>query len=95
MEGEQDMLVVSEVASASLAQMLQQREFPEGTAIRLVQAPKGMALQSDTQREGDTVFEHEGRTVLLLDAQVSELLSNSTLDMEGDTLALRHANSNE
>lgn len=89
------MLVVSETASARLAQMLEQMEFPEGAAVRLVQEPNGVALQTDDQRSGDATFEYEGRTVLLLDAQISELLSDSTLDMEGDTLTLRHPNSDE
>ena len=36
------------------------------------------------------MFQHEGRTVLLLDAQVSEMLAQDTLDFEGKKLTLQH-----
>jgi hypothetical protein len=36
----------------------------------------------DNARPGDETFDYEGRTVLMLDAQVSQVLDDSTLDVE-------------
>jgi len=85
------MLTVTEAASARLAEILKQEEFPEEAAIRFVREAGGLRLQSDNERPGDTTFQHEGRTVLLLDEQVSELLADETLDVDGPKLALRGA----
>ena len=83
------MLTVTEAASARLRQMLEQQSMPEETAVRFVYEGQGVALQQDRERAGDTTFQHEGRTVLLLDAQVSELLAEDTLDLEGTKLKLQ------
>ena len=87
------MLVVTEAARAHLAQMLGQEGVPEAAAVRLVREADGVTLQSDAERQGDQTFEHGGRTVLVLDAQISELLSESTLDIEESKLTLRHPKS--
>jgi hypothetical protein len=54
---------------------------------------QGVALRRDSERAGDATFQHEGRTVLLLDAQMAELLADGTLDMDGAKLTLRHPKS--
>lgn len=82
------MLTVTEAASARLAQILSQQGLPEDIAVRLVHEGQGIALQQDSERAGDTTFQHEGRTVLLLDAEVSALLAGNTLDIEGAKLTL-------
>lgn len=84
------MLTVTQAASARLAEILSQEGLPEGTAIRLVQEGQGLGMQPDNERPGDKTFEHEGQIVLLLDAQVAELLSDDTLDVEEAKLTLRH-----
>jgi len=85
------MLTVTEAARARLAQILIENNLPEGTAVRLVCEGQRIALQRDSEREGDTTFDHEGRVVLLLDTEVSELLAEDTLDVEGSGLTLRHS----
>ena len=89
------MLTVTDAASAHLAQMLKQHDAPEDTAVRLVYEGQGVALRRDRERAGDATFQHEGRTVLLLDAQISELLAKDTLDLEGAQLALHPASDRE
>ena len=84
------MLTVTEAASARLAEMLKQQDVPADIAVRFVHEGEGVGLRPDNEREGDTAFQHEGRTVLLLDAQVSELLVDDTLDVEDAKLTLRH-----
>ncbi len=50
----------------------------------------------DGERPGDTPFKHQGRTVLLLDERVSQLLESETLDVKqtakGNRLTLRRGN---
>jgi hypothetical protein len=89
------MLTVTEAAGTRLAQMVRQRGLPDEIAIRFIYGGQGINLQQDSQRAGDMTFKHEGRTVLLLDAQVSELLADDTLDLEGARLTLRHPNEGE
>ena len=89
------MLTVTEAASVRFAQMLKQQSMPEEIAVRFVYEGQGVASQQDSERAGDTTFQHEGRTVLLLDAQVSELLAEDTLDLEGAKLALKHPKDGE
>lgn len=84
-----EVLTVTEAARARLAQMLKQRDALEDIAVRFVYEGQGIALQYNSERTGDTTFQHEGRTVLLLDAQVSELLAENTLDLEGTKLKLQ------
>ena len=43
----------------------------------------------------DETFQYEGRTVLLLDAQVSELLAEDKLDIGSAKLKLQHAKESE
>ena len=82
------MLTVTETASAQLAQILKEQDAPEDIAIRFVPEGQGIALRQDSERAGDTTFQHQDRTVLLLDAQVSELLGEATLSVEGAQLTL-------
>jgi Fe-S cluster assembly iron-binding protein IscA len=89
-------LTVTEAARAHLAQLLAQQDVPEDIAVRFVyEEGEGIALQPDSERAGDTAFQHEGQTVLVMDAQVSELLAEDTLDLEGTKLALQHPQEGE
>ncbi len=86
---ELEVLTVTEAASAHLAQMIKRQNWSENIAVRIVYEGQSAALRQDSERTGDTTFQHEGRTVLLLDAQVSELLAEDTLDLEGTKLKLQ------
>jgi len=83
------MLTVTEAAGARLAQILAQEDFPDEVAIRLVREERGIGMQPDSERPGDATFEHDGRLVLLLDEQTSQLLVDDTLDVEGAKLTLK------
>ena len=76
------MLTVTESASAHLAEMLDEANAPGGAAARFVNGPEGLSLAMDAKRDGDETFEHDGRTVLLVAQDVSELLTDKTLDMK-------------
>jgi Fe-S cluster assembly iron-binding protein IscA len=86
------MLNVTEPASQHLAKLLDDAEAPEGAAARFVHGENGLALQVDEPKDDDQTHEHQGRTVLLIDPQVADLLQNKTLDVreteEGTALEL-------
>ena len=76
------MLTMTIDAGEHLKSLLEQAEAPENAAARFVASDDGLSLHVDEPRPGDETIEHEGRTVLLLDAQIAELLADRTLDIE-------------
>ncbi|UCD28480.1 MAG: hypothetical protein JSV03_15575 [Planctomycetota bacterium] len=76
------MLTVTEPASAHLANMLVEAEAPEDVAVRFILQGKGLAMGLDREQPEDDSFDHQGKTVLLMDKQISELLTDKTLDVE-------------
>jgi Fe-S cluster assembly iron-binding protein IscA len=89
------MLTLTTAASEYLNGILTNEQTPDDAAVRIVAEQQGLAMKLDTPRPGDATFDHEGRTVLLLDESVKQLLGDSTLDVEatatGTTLAIRPA----
>ncbi len=88
------MLTVTDSARSQLSSMLDEADLPEGAAARLVVDDQGcLGIHSDTERAGDSIWEHEGRTVLLVDEQVAESVDERILDTmkteEGVGLKLR------
>jgi Fe-S cluster assembly iron-binding protein IscA len=84
------MFTVTDTACAHIAKMLNSQGAPADIAVRFVLEADSIALKPDQERDGDTAFEHDGRIVLVLDAQVLELLADDTLDVEDEQLTLRH-----
>lgn len=87
------MLNITTPAAEHLAKLLDEADAPEGTAARFVVEQEGLVLQVDSPREDDQTIEHEGKPLLVLDAQVAELLDDKTLALEetedGPTLAIQ------
>ncbi|MFW6039082.1 MAG: hypothetical protein ACOC9P_01235 [bacterium] len=87
------MLTITEPAANHLGKLLDEAEAPEGTAARCVASEEGLSLQIDSPGENDHTFEHDGKTLLVLDPQVAELLSDKTLAFEqtddGPALAIQ------
>lgn len=89
------MLTVTDAASARLAEILRQQSMPEEIAVRFGCEGQGIVARQDSERAGETTFQHAGRTVLLLDAQVSEVLAEDTLDLMGAKLTLKRPKEGE
>ena len=89
------MLTVTEAASAHLARMLNEQNAPEEIAVRFVPEEEGIALRHDSERPGDTTFQRQDRTILVLDAAVSELLAEDTLYVEDAQLTLQSPDNGE
>jgi hypothetical protein len=80
------MLTVTESAGVYLTEVLVQANAGEDTAVRFVAQDSKLAPYLDNERPGDATFDHDGRTVLLLDEGIAQTLVNSTLDVkETDT----------
>jgi len=73
------MLTLSEAAGSLLGQLLDKAEAPEDSAVRFVSGSSGLNMKVDKPHPGDAKFTHEGKTVLVLDERISELLAERTL----------------
>lgn len=76
------MLQVTEPALAHLADMLQQSDAPDDAAIRFVVSQEGVQLALAQTDDAAETFDHDGKTVLVLDEQTSQLLADRVLQTE-------------
>ena len=76
------MLNVSESACANLSKLLSDSGAPDGACVRFILEGEELSLTLDGEKPGDATFVHEGKTVLVIDEDVSQSLSNKTLDVE-------------
>jgi Fe-S cluster assembly iron-binding protein IscA len=95
------MLNVTSQARVELLAMLVQtlEQMPatpnegEDIAFRIVSSEGALGLALDATREGDTTIDHDGFSVLLVDAATSDALDGLTLDIvetsQGRSLTLR------
>jgi hypothetical protein len=80
-EKEVVMFTMTETAGEYLTTLLDSANAEEETAIRLVLEGNTLTPTLDSARPGDATFDHEGRMVLVLDAQVTQVLAESMLDV--------------
>jgi len=76
------MFMLTETAGEYLISVLDDANASEETAIRFVLEGNTLMPKLDNAHPGDATFDHEGRKVLVLDAQVSQVLAESTLDVQ-------------
>jgi hypothetical protein len=74
------MLAVTELALERLSRKLTRRGVAEGMALRFARQDGRWTLRLDRESAGDTAFSHDGRKVLLLDAEVSQAMADMTLE---------------
>ncbi len=74
------MLTVTDNAAQYVRETLEKENAP-GT-FRIVNTEEGYRFTLDEAKEGDQIFEHEGENYLLLDTEVGEALSSTTLDVQ-------------
>jgi len=75
-------LTLTDGAAEHLSELLVAAEAPKEVAVRFVRDGQELAMTMDNERPGDATFAHEGRTVLLLDSEISEALAGRTLGIE-------------
>ncbi len=83
------MMSVTDKALELLAGVVDRAQAGEGAAVRIVAQPEGWGIEMDRRRPEDDSFEHDDRTVLILDPSVSESLQDSTLDVYNTPEGLR------
>ncbi len=85
------MFTLSDTASEYFTLMLAHPNAPDDAVIRLVAKDGGFGLVIGTIQPGDETFAHAEKTVLAIDEQISELLTNKKLDVDatGDQPELR------
>ena len=83
------MLAITESAGAHLAQLLAENNAADDVAIRFLFIGETLTPKLDRVRPGDVTFDHEGRTVLVLDEPLSEELAGNTLDVNESQDGLR------
>ena len=76
------MFVLTDAAGLYLTRMLDEAKAPQDTAVRFVQESDALKPTLDRTRNGDTVFDHDGRRVLLLGPAESRRLASSRLDVQ-------------
>jgi Fe-S cluster assembly iron-binding protein IscA len=88
------MLTITKSAGQYLSTVLENAHASPGTGVRLLLEGNALTPTLDTAKPGDATFDHEGRRVLVLDAQASEFLAGSTLDVQatedGSKLVIVH-----
>lgn len=87
------MFTVTRPVRAYLAAGLDSANVPEGITMRLILQGESLDARADRIRAGDVTFEHDGQTVLAIDADTAEVLEDYTLEMretsDGSRLHLR------
>jgi len=76
------MFTMTEAAGEYLTTVLDKADASEEAAIRFILEGNTLAPRLDHAHPEDVTFDHEGRKVLVLDAQVSQILTDSTLDVQ-------------
>ena len=73
-------LLISPAAGDYLTQVIDRESACD--TVRLVFGLAGLEPQPSAVLPGDTIYEHNGRTVLVLDQTMNQMLADKTLDVE-------------
>jgi hypothetical protein len=87
------MLTITDAAGSFITELLGEANAPDDVAIRFVAEEQGLVLRLDQKQDADSNYDHEGRTIVVLDSEMNEFLADRTLDVEpsddGPKLSLR------
>jgi len=76
------MIQVTERARETFKNKLEDLIERPGVILRIGRTDSGLEIFPDTLKDDDQIIEHDGRTVLLIDQEVSETLADTTIDVE-------------
>ncbi|MFQ5796108.1 MAG: hypothetical protein ACE5JP_13810, partial [Candidatus Bipolaricaulia bacterium] len=76
------MLTVTQSARKALKKIFDNAETQTGQSLRLMEEQGEYQLTLDTERQDDQVVEHDGETVLLVDANTRAQLEGFVLDLQ-------------
>ena len=83
------MLTMTEAAAGYLSDVLEGANASRETAVRLEKKGNSFAPSLDTSRPGDVTIARNGRNVLVMDADTSEVLTERKLDVHATSDGLR------
>ena len=78
------MVTLTYTAGERMAYMLSERQDRDDVVMRIKLTKGDVEMQPDKMRPGDETFDHNGKVVLVLDQQTSQLLGNKTIDLITD-----------
>ncbi len=78
------MVTLTYTAGEHLAYMLSKHQVRDDVVLRMKSTKDGIKVQPDKIRPGDETFDHNGKVVLVLDQQTSQLIGNKTIDLTTD-----------
>ncbi len=78
------MVTVTYTAGEHMAYMLSEHQAGDDVVLRIRSANGGVEIQRDKVRPGDEIFDHNGKVVMVMDQQMSQLLNNMTIDLMTD-----------
>ncbi len=78
------MVTVTYTAGEHMAYMLCEQDVAADVVLRIRLTRGGVEMQPDKMRPGDETFDHNGKVVLVLDQQTSQLLGNKTIGLMTD-----------
>ena len=76
------MVTITYTAAEHIAYMLSEQQVD--AVLRIMVTRGDVEMEPDQIRPGDETFDHDGKVVLVLDQQVSQLLGNKTIDLTAD-----------
>jgi len=88
------MVTVSDTAASVLAESLAASRKNDEDVLRVSQDGTDLSLKLGAKQEGDVVFEHQQRPVLVLEPSIAEALGDVIIDtdpLEGSKLVIKPA----
>ncbi len=78
------MVTVTYTAAEHMAYTLSEHQVRDDAVLRIKWTKGGVGIQPDKIRPGDETFDHNGKVLLVLVQQISQLLGNKTIDLMTD-----------
>ncbi len=78
------MVTVTYGAAEHMAYTLSEHQVRDDVVLRIKMAKGGVGIRQDKIRPGDETFDHNGKVVLVLDQQISQLFGNLSIDLMTD-----------
>jgi Fe-S cluster assembly iron-binding protein IscA len=78
----ESMVHVTERARELFTDQLDHASDGPDLALRIGATAEGLGVFPDTRKDDDQVIEHQGKTILVFDREVSEVLAGRTIDVE-------------
>ncbi len=78
------MVTVTYTAAEHMAYTLSEDHDSDDVVLRIKLTKDGVEMNPDNIRPGDETFDHNGKVVLVLDQQISQLIGNKTIDLTTD-----------